>query len=125
MPLNFQSTPLTMKFLFFIIAATATAAHYLPAPAKQCYDFDLTLTVTSENLVFASPKFENNFDVTDFITNLTSRSPPKDFGTLLPSKVNQTGTYTISSTFCTPKDTRAANRTTVILATHGLNFDRK
>jgi len=114
-----------MKDLLFLIAGTAAAAHYLPKPAKLCYNFDLTLTVTSENFIFASPKFETNFDVTDFITDLTSRSPPKDFATLLPGKVNQTGIYTISSTFCTPEDTSAAKRTTVLLATHGLNFDRK
>ncbi|TVY13744.1 hypothetical protein LARI1_G008200 [Lachnellula arida] len=112
-----------MQFLLLTTAfVTVAVAHSLPA--KLCQDIELSVTVTSSNFVFGAPKFNNNFDVTDFVTDLASREPPKTFSPLLPDKVNQTGTYNIASTFCTPQDIHAANRSTVILATHGLNFDR-
>ncbi|TVY92383.1 hypothetical protein LAWI1_G002284 [Lachnellula willkommii] len=110
-----------MQFLLLTAIVTVAAASL---PAKLCQDFELSVTVTSSNFVFGAPKFNNNFDVTDFVTDLASREPPKTFSPLLPDKVNQTGTYNIASTFCAPSDTHAANRSTVILATHGLNFDR-
>lgn len=109
---------------FLLLTAIVTMAAAYGFPAKLCQDFELSVTVTSSNFVFGAPKFNNNFDITDFATNLASREPPKSFTPLLPEKVNQTGTYNIASTFCTPSDTHAANRNTVIFATHGLNFDR-
>lgn len=112
-----------MQFPLLIAIATAAAAHNLPE--KLCQDFDLTVTVTSDNFVFGEPKFNNNYDVADFITDLTSREPPADFNALLPNKVTQTATYTIASTFCTPQDAHAGKKSTVILATHGLDFDRR
>jgi len=112
-----------MQLFLLIAVATAAAAHTLPA--KLCQNFDLSVTVTSSNFVFGAPDFHTNFDITDFITDLTSREPPKTFSPLLAGKVNQTGTYTIGSTFCTPSDTRAGNRSTVLFATHGLGFDRR
>ncbi|TVY22612.1 hypothetical protein LHYA1_G008564 [Lachnellula hyalina] len=111
-----------MKFLLLTTIVTGAAAWNLSA--KLCQDFDLTVTVTSSNFVFGAPKFNNNFDITDFVTDLTSREPPKTFSPLLPDKINQTGTYKIGSTFCAPSNPHAPNRYTVIFATHGLNFDR-
>ncbi|TVY40706.1 hypothetical protein LSUB1_G002412 [Lachnellula subtilissima] len=110
--------------LFLLLTAIVTGAAAWNLPAKLCQDFDLTVTVTSNNFVFGAPKFSNNFDITDFVTDLTSREFSKTFSPLLPDKVNQTGTYRIGSTFCAPSNPHAPNRDTVIFATHGLNFDR-
>jgi len=111
-----------MQFLLLTTIITGAAAWNLSA--KLCQDFDLTVTVTSSNFVFGAPKFNNDFDITDFVTDLTSREFPKTFSPLLPDKINQTGTYRIGSTFCAPSNPHAPNRDTVIFATHGLNFDR-
>lgn len=121
--LNHNQEFSNMHSFILLIVATAVTANNLPA--KLCQSFDLNLTVTSENFVFGAEKFNNDFDVADFVTDLTSREPPPSFSALLPAKVNQTGTYTISSTFCTPQNSHAAKKDIVLLATHGLNFDRK
>ncbi|KAL7940582.1 Alpha/Beta hydrolase protein [Trichoderma barbatum] len=90
-------------------------------PLKSCTDYDIPVTVTSNNLLFG-PRFENNFELIDFLTALTSR----DNSTFHPftGTATQTNSYTISGTFCAPSESKARKRDTVLLLTHGLGFDR-
>jgi len=114
---------LTMKLSVFfailllvmLVSATATT------PAKSCQDFNIPVTVTSKNYIFG-PRFDDDFDLVD-LTDLNSRTADI---TLHPftGVENQTGSYTISATFCTPRDDHAPKKDPVLLLSHGLNFDR-
>lgn len=110
------------------LAAVALAALLAPTSAravsssstKTCTELKIPLTVTSENWIWALPKFSNNYDVADFISNVESRTAGRDF-VPVSGLVNQTASYTIAATICTPKGPSNKN---LLLATHGLNFDR-
>lgn len=91
--------------------------------AKSCQEYKIPVTVTTENLVFGLPPFEDDFDVADYIDNISSRSAS---GSLFSGSVNETACYEISATFCTPgRGEPATHKSTVLIATHGLNFDRR
>ncbi|OAQ61842.1 alpha/beta-Hydrolase [Pochonia chlamydosporia 170] len=78
----------------------------------------------SEDLVYALPPFETDFDVADFVDNISSRSPPQS-SMIFSGTRNVTATYTIAGTFCTPGPGHKNGKSqTVLIATHGLNFDR-
>lgn len=99
-----------------LVSATAIT------PAKSCQDYKIPVTVTSENLVFG-PRFADNFDLVDFVTDLNSRTASTKFNPFT-GRENQTGSYTISATFCSPRDDDAPKKDTILLLSHGVNFDR-
>ncbi len=107
---------------FLFLAISLVKATRAP-PAKECEDYEITLTVASANFIF-EPRFANNYDVTDYFQDLTSRTAATDFNPFTGVE-NQTATYTISGTFCTPRDASAAHKKTVLIATHGINADRR
>lgn len=93
---------------------------------KQCTNYTVALPITSINQVFAGQPFNDNADLTDFIQNFTARVPIS--APAFNANVSDDATYTLSGTFCTPaagSDGESKRRgKTVLLATHGLNFDR-
>lgn len=92
------------------------------AAGKLCQDYKIPITITTENEVFGLPRFQDNFDVADFIDTISSRTPPIDIFT---GSVNETASYTIAATFCSPdRGALASHKSTVLIATHGLNYDR-
>ncbi|KAL7904240.1 Alpha/Beta hydrolase protein [Trichoderma velutinum] len=105
--------------LAFLLSTLVSATS--SKPLKSCTDYDIPVTVTSTNFLFG-PRFENNFELIDFLTALTSR----DNSTFHPftGTATQTNTYTISGTFCAPSDSKVQKKDTVLLLTHGLGFDR-
>jgi len=111
----------SVSILFFLAATLVEGAPH--KSSKICVDYDIPLTVTSENFIFG-PRFADNFDVVDFFQNLTSRTAATDFNPFT-GKENQTASYTVSGTFYTAKDGSAAHKKTVLVATHGLNADKK
>jgi hypothetical protein len=104
-----------------LIAAMLLNATAL-TPAKSCQEYNIPVTVTSENCIF-EPRFEDDLDLVDFLTDLNSRTANT---TLHPftGLQNQTASYTTSATFCTPQDDDALKKDTILLLSHGLNFDR-
>lgn len=102
----------------FLPLALATNSH-----KKTCIDYEIPVTPTSVNLPWGKT-FTDNFDVADFISNINSRTAATSFNpydtTTAPELT--TASYSISATFCTPK--RAATGTLLLLS-HGLNFDRR
>jgi len=95
--------------------------------SKSCESFKIPVTVTSTNLIYAPPHFQTDFDVVDFVGTISSRSAPPP-SVLFAGEVNQTAAYTISATFCKPGGGSGSSsgpaKNTVLIATHGLNFDR-
>ncbi|KAK3067862.1 hypothetical protein LTR53_014994 [Teratosphaeriaceae sp. CCFEE 6253] len=105
------------------LAATALLGNLVNC-YKLCHEYTIPVEVESEDFVLSIPPFQNNYDVADFVTNITRRGSATDFNPFAGSE-KVTHAYNISATFCTPVDPRAKHRDTVILATHGLNFDRQ
>lgn len=99
-------------------------AGYVPKGAN-CLDSIIHVTVTSNNQPWIAPKWKNNFEFIDFLSSASSR-PSADF--LAPvgnNTVKQTGSYQIGATFCTPQKPVGNQSNTVLVATHGLGFDRR
>ncbi len=95
-----------------------------PAYTRPAVEYQIPLTVTSENFVLSLPRFENDFDVVDFVSNIVSRTAAVDFIPFLEEKKNQTASFIISGTLCSPTDGEGKYRDTLLLATHGLKFYR-
>ncbi|KAK0755705.1 hypothetical protein N5P37_011737 [Trichoderma harzianum] len=90
--------------------------------AKLCRSYTIPITITSANLVYGLPPLQDNFDVARLVDTITSRTPP----TTPPfsGSTNVTANYTIAATFCSPgRGEVDPHKSTVIIATHGLNFD--
>ena len=122
----FSRSPASLTFLFILlltILAVAKASGYVPAGAK-CRDFMIPVNVTSLNYPWIAPKWTDDFGFIDFASIATSRT---DYITPPPigAPVLETADYTIGATFCTPKGKPNANAGKVLLATHGLGFDRR
>ncbi|KAK4454242.1 Alpha/Beta hydrolase protein [Podospora aff. communis PSN243] len=109
-----------------LLTATAltAAAHPTANPSKICQDYTIPLTITSNNLAFGLPKFQNNFDVADFVDTITSRNALTAASVIAPNRQTLTANYSISATFCKPAIPPKNHKHTVLIATHGLNFDR-
>jgi hypothetical protein len=124
-PVSSRSSAIMKSILSLLVAAAAFSPVLSTSTRskKSCQDYKIPITVTSQNFIFGPPTFKNDYDLTDFVTDLASRTAPTDFHPF-SGQENQTATYTIAGTFCTPKDSKAKHKSTVILATHGLNFNR-
>ena len=90
--------------------------------AKSCQFYDIPITVTSTNLVYGIPPFQDNFDIGGLVDTFTSRTPPT--ASPFSGTTNVTANYTIAATFCSPGHGEAnTHQSTVLIATHGLGFD--
>lgn len=122
-----------MKYLKEIVlslsAISATTAHYrhhspsyIPVKA-DCRDYTIPVTVTSENYQWTGQRWTDDYELIDFLTVASSRPSagiPPSFGNL----TEETESYKIGATFCTPKG-GGPKAKTVLLATHGLTADRR
>ena len=85
-----------------------------------CQDYMIPVTVTSANFIFNGTKCSNLVDlVTDLARRPTALQPLPLFG----GPVNQTASYELAGTFCTPKHTKDGHEKTVLLASHGGGVD--
>ncbi|KAK4188449.1 Alpha/Beta hydrolase protein [Podospora australis] len=109
-----------------VSAVLFCTAHAAGVP-KTCTDYDIPVTITSPNFGFPINRFKTDFDVADFLDTLTSRNKNVSFSVITLPGTTVTKTYTISATFCRPGHAPPdpAEDYTVIIATHGLNFDRR
>jgi hypothetical protein len=112
---------LSFSALLFLTIFLAKEAS--DTPAKKCKHYEIPLTVTSTNLIFG-PRFANNYDMTDYFQHLTSGTVTIDFHPFTDVD-NQTATYTISGTFCTPRNESSVHKKIFLIATHGINSDRR
>jgi pimeloyl-ACP methyl ester carboxylesterase len=112
----------TAARLIFLAGLTGTAQAF----PRTCTNYTIPITITSNNLAFGLPTFHSNFDVANFVDTISSRNTTTAASVVSPARRNVTATYTISATFCQPALIPQNNRTkrTVLIATHGLNFDR-
>jgi pimeloyl-ACP methyl ester carboxylesterase len=80
------------------------------------------VTITSENQIFNFTKWEDDYALQDFLTQITTR-PTAGYPGVFAGMQNETATYTIAASFCSPKSA-AGRKKTVILATHGIGQAR-
>lgn len=107
----------------FGLAAALSNAGYVPKGAN-CLDSIIPVTVTSNNRPWIAPRWKDNYEFIDFLSTASSRPSAGFPGPLGNNTVKQTGSYHIGATFCTPQ--KPGNHSnTVIVATHGLGFDRR
>lgn len=92
---------------------------YYPASAN-CWEFEVPVTVTSENIVLKFPDWKDHYALQDFLTDVTSRPGANRPSAIVGTK-NETASYTIAASFCTPKK---PGKKTIILATHGIGQAR-
>ncbi|KAH7121723.1 Alpha/Beta hydrolase protein [Dactylonectria estremocensis] len=93
---------------------------YYPSEA-DCWEYKVPVTVTSENLVFNFPDWKDDYALEGFLTSLTSR-PGAGFPSPVVGTKNETASYTLAASFCTPKG--GDKKKTIILATHGIGQAR-
>lgn len=95
---------------------------YYP-PAAKCQDYMVPVNVDYDELQFTATPWQNDYDVTNFLTEVTTRAGanyPSPFG----ASTHINTTYQIAATFCTPKNPIGKEKT-VILATHGIGPGRE
>lgn len=126
----FGGTSTVGKAAISLLSILAAARASSTGSGKTCGSFKIPVTVTSTNLIYAPPPFQTDFDVVDFVGTIAGRSAPPPSAAIAGVE-NQTATYTISATFCKPAaggHGRGAGsvpaKDVVLIATHGLNFDR-
>lgn len=115
-------TLLTVAILPLCALTQRTRGSYVP-PGAICQDQDVTITSTGSKYPWIAPKWTNDSGLIDFVSDAIIRSgapssPP------VGAPVNETATYTISGTYCTPRK-QGNKSSTLLLATHGLSYDRR
>jgi len=109
---------------YLLLASLLTTAQATPSTSQTtCKNYTIPLTITSPNLAFALPTFRNNFDVADFIDTISSRNASTAASVVSTTRQNITASYKIFATLCQPASKKFRSKT-VLIATHGLNFDR-
>ncbi|CAM1510074.1 Fc.00g004090.m01.CDS01 [Cosmosporella sp. VM-42] len=110
-----------------VMGNTCPSAESLPLtqpyypPNADCWEYKVPVTITSENVVFDFPDWQDDYALQDFLTNVTTRPSAGFPGPIVGTK-NETATYTLAASFCTPKGEN--KKKTVILATHGIGQAR-
>jgi hypothetical protein len=93
------------------------------APLASCIDYNIPVTITSENYIFNVSEFRNNFDVVNVITDFARKDSNTSFHPFHGTK-NETAEYLIAGTFCTPNKPVGREKQ-VLLATPGIGYDRR
>jgi hypothetical protein len=89
--------------------------------SKSCKDYTFNLKVTSENLKWNYKLINDNYDMTEFNTDIGRRDAADVFQPFSPSTGPETATYRISGTYCEPKK---KGNGVVLTLTHGGGFDK-
>ena len=124
-PYTMQSSLLFYMFPFLSLLATVKSAPSTSTYQQRgatCQDYVISLSVTSENWIFNATMFDDNYDLVNFTTAVSTVNSTSVFQPVEALPVNQTFDLDVSATFCTPAS-QTANSGTVLLATHGIGGD--
>jgi hypothetical protein len=106
------------------VCATPTPNTYAHPSNGICTDYTITEEVSFNNLIWGLPEFKSSYDVAGFLFNQTRKDAINVLRPFAGSE-NVTKTFTLSGTFCTPSHPTGGRESTVLLATHGLWYDRR
>lgn len=109
-----QSTVTTPNVGYF----KTLALTYYP-PKADCRDYLIPVNIEWEKLEFNATKFQNNDELQDFLSLVTTREPGPNYPSPLGLSTEINGTFQIAATFCSPKQASEKAKT-VIVATHGI-----
>lgn len=104
------------------VNAGVTTKTYSPINA-DCIDCDILLSVATKGIDWLAPKWKDNSGLIDFVSLQSSRSSA-NFSSPVGGSIDTSGQYIISTTFCSPKK-GAKSSGNVMLATHGLGYDKR
>ena len=97
--------------MFFLLAAAVVA--------KQCKNFAIPITTSTQNPIWDLPTFEDKLDATAFIQDLIRVN-----SSLAPTGHQHiAGTYNIKVSFCRPDTIKGSNNILQFLI-HGMGFDK-
>ena len=116
--------PSSVVALLAVVAHTGQASP-TPGSDRTCIQFDLPVTVTSQNALYGTPNIVSNIDVVEFAlySDTWSTLPAAQ---RIVQNITVSGTYSISAQFCTPKTKSNANKSEILqIATHGWAFDKR
>lgn len=113
---------ITLSTSLFLAASQATL--YVTDPSLRiCHDYAIPVNVTNVALKASYEPFTSNYDVADFVNGLAGRDTAASLN-LFSGPRNVTGVYNIGATICSPKK-RTKKQNTILLASHGLGYDRR
>lgn len=90
----------------------------------DCIDYTIKETITATEYIWAVPRWKDNFDVATFLFSLARKDAQSQPQPLNGTK-EVTADYEVSGTFCSPKERKSRKESTVLLATHGLGYDKQ
>ncbi|MCJ1428196.1 hypothetical protein MMC29_006104 [Sticta canariensis] len=94
------------------------AQTYYP-PNADCRDYLIPVDVEWDKLDFNATKWQNDDELQDFVSVVTTREPGPNYPSPLGPSTEINATYQIAATFCSPKQISEKAKT-VIVATHGI-----
>ena len=115
--------PWTLILVFSLVLRVAHAATYFP-PGAICEEYSIPVAIETQAYTYNGTEWHNNYELVDFVTVQVGRIGKTPRG-LYAGPNNFSAGYDIGATFCSPKDTTKGKEKTVLLATHGLWFERK
>ena len=107
--------------------SSSSSSYYYTPPNAICTSYSIPIRSTASVLTFdPAAKWSDNAALTQFVIDYSGRVPGLNNPMLASSAHNQSSTYMIGATFCAPKASRTMDgNMTVLLASHGLGFDRR
>jgi hypothetical protein len=96
--------------------------NYSPADA-DCVEYIIPAILSARIFKFNAPQWNNDYDLIDYVTLSASRKHPGSSLQSLTSPFDFDGNFTISATYCSPKTKEWKG--SVLVATHGLGFNRE
>lgn len=97
--------------------ATLPVGTYYP-PSANCFEYQIPVTITSNNVVFNITKWEDDYALQDFLTSITTR-PSAGYPGFIADEREETESFLIAASFCTPRNSEARKKA-VVIATHGI-----
>ena len=126
---HFVHTTVTMKlscismstslFLF----TSRVSSHSTESKFRICHDYSIPVNVSITALEASYDRFTSNYNVVDFSNGLAGRTGATALH-LFSGPTQVTGAYTIGATICSPGN-HTEKEKTILLASHGLGYDRR
>jgi hypothetical protein len=108
----------------FCLLASLVSSHLsITTTPRECQEYTIPVNVSATVFVPNFARIKDNFDVIDFGFSLARRDYKTAF-VPFPGTRNVTVSYEISGTICSPVQSAGKNKT-LLLATHGLGYDRR
>ena len=122
-------TTMLFQLLAGALVATMSSANPSGHPSwhskDSCIDFFVDVPVDTVTYMPVFPPFTSQYEATEFLLQITSRTAPSA-DTVLSGPKNLSTTFKISARYCAPSEHGyGESADTVLVLTHGLGFDKR